>query len=273
MADPAATFVRSHYEALGDFYRAAWGDSMHFAVFEGGEPRTDAVAATERMLADEAGFGPLSSVLDVGCGAGGPALAIAAYSGAHVTGVDLVPRHVELARRRAADEGLAARTTFAVADATQLPMEDETFHHVCAVESAYHAADKDRFYGECARVLRPGGMFLGTDWLRRGTKDDERHLEPVREHFAIPELLTLDELRDHLRHAGLVPELVEDLRARGEIERNWEPLCAGAWPRLLRASRDSDPTSSRTFAAGARALAAAADAGAFVLGHFRAHKP
>src|SRR4051812_8127386 len=79
MPDPAATLVRSHYKTLGDIYRAAWGDSMHFAVFSGAEPRPDAVAATERMLADEGEFGPLTSVLDVGCGAGAPALAIAAY--------------------------------------------------------------------------------------------------------------------------------------------------------------------------------------------------
>jgi len=273
MSDPAAARVRSHYEAVGELYRAAWGDSMHFAVFSGDEPRPEAVAATERMLADEGEFGPLTSALDVGCGTGGPALAIAAYSGAYVTGIDLVPRHVERARERAVECGLTDRTHFEVADATQLPMPDETFDRVYAIESAYHAADKPRFYGECARVLCPGGLLLGTDWVRRGADRDERYLDAVREEFAIPDLLTLDELRHHLAQAGLVPEVVEDLRARGRVERNWEPLGAGAWPRLLRASRASEPTASRRFAAGSQALAAASDAGAFVLGHFVARKP
>jgi sterol 24-C-methyltransferase len=271
--DPAAALVRSHYEALGDLYRAAWGDSMHLAVFSGAESRPDAAAAIERMLAEEGGFGPRTSVLDVGCGSGGPALTIAAYSGAHVTGIDLVPRHVELAREHAAEHGLAARTTFDVADATQLPMPDETFDHVYAIESAYHAADKPRFYSECTRVLRPGGLFLGTDWLRRGAEGDERYLEPVREHFAIPELLTLQDLQDYLIACGLEPEVVEDLATRGHVGRNWESLGESAWPRLVRASRDAPPTASRTFAAGAQALAAAADAGAFLLGHWRARKP
>jgi sterol 24-C-methyltransferase len=271
--DPAAEEVRSHYDELGELYRAAWGDSLHFAVFSGAEPRPDAVAATERMLADEGGFGPGTSVLDVGCGSGGPALTIAAYSGAHVTGIDLLPRHVELAREHAAEHGLAERTAFAVADATQLPMEDGSFDHVYAIESAYHAADKSRFYGECARVLRPGGRFLGTDWLRRGEQDDERYLEPVRKHFAIPDLLTLEELRSHLVACGLEPEVVEDLATHGHVERNWESLGEGAWPRLVRASRDAAPTAPRTFAAGAQALADAADAGAFLLGHWRARKP
>jgi hypothetical protein len=144
---------------------------------------------------------------------------------------------------------------------------------VYAIESAYHAADKSSFYGECARVLHADGLFLGTDWLRRGADGDERWLERVYELFAIPELLTLDELRERLLEAGLLPELVEDLRARGAVERNWEPLGAGAWPPLVRASRGSDRTASKTFAAGSQALAAAAEAGAFVLGHFVARKP
>jgi SAM-dependent methyltransferase len=151
-------------------------------------------------------------------------------------------------------------------------MPDESFHRVYAIESAYHAADKPSFYGECARVLCPDGLFLGTDWLRRGADDDERWLEPVYELFAIPELLTLDELRDRLIEAGLLAEVVEDLRARGTVERNWEPLGAGAWPRLVRASRGADRT-SKTFTAGTQALAAAAEAGAFILGHFVARKP
>lgn len=58
MPDPAAASVRSHYETVGELYRAAWGDSMHFAVFSGDEPRPEAVAATERMLADEASSVP-----------------------------------------------------------------------------------------------------------------------------------------------------------------------------------------------------------------------
>jgi hypothetical protein len=51
---------------------------MHFAVFSGAEPRPEAADATERMLADDGEFGPLTSVLDVDYGTGGPAPAIAA---------------------------------------------------------------------------------------------------------------------------------------------------------------------------------------------------
>jgi sterol 24-C-methyltransferase len=275
MADAAAQAVRSHYEALGELYRAAWGDSLHFAVFAPGEDRPDAVSATERMLADEAGMRPGMTVLDVGCGTGGPTLAIAAYSGAHVTGVDLVTGHVERARARAAELGLADRTTFLVGDATELEFADDSFDHVYAIESAYHAADKARLYGECARVLRPGGAFVGTDWLR-GERTGAEHdpiLARLRAHFATPGLIDLPTLRGHLAASGLVAEAVEDLARLGDVRRNWDELGVAAWPRIGRAARGAPPGALRTFAQGARTLAEAAAHGAFVLGHWRARKP
>jgi hypothetical protein len=55
-SDGAAGAVRSHYEARGELYRAAWGDSLHFAVFEADEERAQAVTAMERTRADEAGM-------------------------------------------------------------------------------------------------------------------------------------------------------------------------------------------------------------------------
>ena len=274
--DASAPEVRSYYELLGDLYRAAWGDSIHFAVFRDGESRDEAALATERMLADEGGFGPGMSVLDVGCGSGGPALTIAEHSGAQITGIDLVPRHVELARGKAADRGLADRTTFIEGDAISLPFADASFDHVYAIESAYHAADKARFYAECARVLRPGGRFVGTDWLHGDDPDDgERaeQLDAVRRHHAIPSLIGLADVRAHLEASGLVPEVVEDLAERGDVQRNWEPLGDEAWPRLAAVVRGGPPEALRAWRTGAEALAAAAGSGAFVIGIWRAHRP
>jgi len=275
MADCAAPAVRSHYEALGGLYRAAWGDSLHFGVYGPDDDRSRAAAAVERKLADEAGMLPGAQVLDVGCGTGGPALEIAAYAGARVTGIDLVPEHVERARSEAARRGLAELTRFVEGDATQMPFADASFDHVYAIESAYHAADKTRFYAECARVLRPGGCFVGTDWLcgERLAAEDDGILAEVERHFATPGLIDLPAVTRHLEAAGLIPELVEDLSALGDVDRNWDELGTAAWPRLARAGRGALPEELRTFAHGSRVLAQAAKSGAFVLGHWRARKP
>src|SRR3954470_16797845 len=198
VSDAAADAVRSHYEALGELYRAAWGDSLHFAAFGPGQDRQDALSALERRLIEDGRFGPDARVLDVGCGTGAVALAIARRARARVTGIDLVPRHVARARACATDAGLEDRTTFLEGDATALPFPDASFDHVYAVESAYHAADKPRFYAECARVLRPGGRFLGTDWLRGESRDHDALLTRFGAQFAVPELITLAALRRQL---------------------------------------------------------------------------
>jgi sterol 24-C-methyltransferase len=272
-ATPAA--VRSYYELLGDLFRAAWGESLHFAVYSGTQTRDEAAAATERMIAEDGGFGPGMSVLDVGCGSGGPAMTMATQWQVHVTGVDLVPAHVGRAREQAAARGLDDRTAFLEADATRLPFPDASFDHVYAIESAYHAPDKARFYAECARVLRHGGSFLGTDWLHGdggAGEDGERLLEPVRRHHAIPSLVGLAELRTHLEDCGLEPQVVQDLAERGDILRNWEPR-PEIWPKLVGAARNGPPGALREWRAGAAATEAAAREGALIFGYWHARKP
>jgi sterol 24-C-methyltransferase len=274
--DGTAQTVRSHYEELGGLYRAAWGDSLHFAVFQADEERPQAATAMERMLADEAGMRPGQSVLDVGCGTGGPAIAVAAHSGVHVTGIDLVPAQLERARAHAAAQDLGDRTEFVEGDATEMPFPDASFDHVFAIESAYHAHDKGRFYSECARVLRPGGAFVGTDWLRDEQASNGSHaeiLERLCEQFAIPSLIDLPTLRRHLTAAGLTTEVVEDLADLGDVGRNWDALGVAAWPRLVRAARSAPPNALRRFTDGAKTIAEAAASGAFVLGHWRARRP
>src|SRR5207244_8196698 len=69
------------------------------------------------------------TVLAVGCGAGVD-LARFAKGGARVTGVDLAPSAIELARGNFAQQGLEGR--FDVADGEHLPFPDESFDFVYA---------------------------------------------------------------------------------------------------------------------------------------------
>lgn len=100
-------------------------------------------------------------VLDVGCGRGGNAAALARYFGAaEVVGLDLSALAIESARRAVEDP----RVTFVVGDALSLPFEAERFDVVTNIESAQHYPDKSRFFGETRRVLVPGGHFCITDF-------------------------------------------------------------------------------------------------------------
>lgn len=93
-------------------------------------------------------------VLDVGCGQGID-LVRYAQAGAIATGIDLTPRHVELARRHLAAMALAG--TVYEGDAEHLPFPDGSFDVVSSNGVLHHTPDIAGALGEIRRVLRPGG--------------------------------------------------------------------------------------------------------------------
>jgi ubiquinone/menaquinone biosynthesis C-methylase UbiE len=268
--------VRAYFDRVTDTYREKWSDSFHMALFMGSETLEEALYKTEIMIAEEGGFKPDMKVLDIGCGVGGPALNIAEHSGCHVTGVNIVERQVQIARERAARRGLADRTRFEVADGMNMPFPDASFDAIYIFEAGCHMPDKPRFYRECARVLRPGGVFLGNDWLTRDgltPEEDETYIEPICKTFSCPNLISIGNLGRYVTEAGLEVEALEDLAKRGDIMRNWVLVDNKA----IRGIRDwvpwLIPPTLRMLTDGGLALSNGARAGAFVIGHWRARKP
>ena len=94
------------------------------------------------------------NVLDVGCGQGID-LCEYALAGATVTGIDLTPRHVELAREHLAQ--LELEGTVVEGDAEELPFPDDTFDRVSSNGVLHHTPDFPRALAEIHRVLRGGG--------------------------------------------------------------------------------------------------------------------
>jgi ubiquinone/menaquinone biosynthesis C-methylase UbiE len=93
-------------------------------------------------------------VLDVGCGQG---IDVAQYAmaGATSTGIDLTPRHVELAQAHLSAMGLEA--TIVRGDAEQLPFPEASFDRVSSNGVLHHTPDLPAALAEIRRVLRPGG--------------------------------------------------------------------------------------------------------------------
>jgi len=101
--------------------------------------------------------GPLS-ILDVGCGTGEITARLAAlYPEASLAGVDLIARHLELARNRAAAFG--ARVAFREADAFALPFADASFDLVVCRHMLQAVPRPEDALAEMVRVLRPGGRI------------------------------------------------------------------------------------------------------------------
>ncbi|MBR8638749.1 class I SAM-dependent methyltransferase [Streptomyces tuirus] len=130
-------------------------EAERYDASRGGEPR--AAAAAEAVL----GFVPpdTRSLLDVACGTGIVTRRIAAArAGMRVTGVDLAPAMARQAATRLPG-------AVVLADSRRLPFRDEQFDVVSSVWLLHLAAgpaDARAIVGECARVLRPGGVYVTT---------------------------------------------------------------------------------------------------------------
>ena len=111
---------------------------------------------------------PDSYILDVGCGVGATPAYIARKVGCRVAGVDIKPKMVERSEETARREGVSDLTEFKVADAQDLPFEDNLFDAVITESVAAFPEDKHKAAGEFARVTRPGG-YVGlneTTWIK-----------------------------------------------------------------------------------------------------------
>jgi cyclopropane fatty-acyl-phospholipid synthase-like methyltransferase len=107
---------------------------------------------------------PGKILLDVACGAGGPALRIVASTGCSVVGIDVHEEAVATASSLAAQRGLAERAEFRSTDATgPLPFSDATFDAISCIDAINHFSDRLRVLAEWTRLLKVGGRLLFTD--------------------------------------------------------------------------------------------------------------
>lgn len=138
-----------------------------FAAEVGLTKHLGGVGATEELI-ELCHIGEGKYVLDVGCGAGVTPCFIAKRCGCKVVGVDILEGMVERSRERAKREGLADRVEFRVADAQDLPFEDDLFDAVITESVTSFPEDKQRAVNEYVRVTKPGG-YVGLNesiWLK-----------------------------------------------------------------------------------------------------------
>ncbi len=144
-------------------------DDPNVAVLLATMDTTAKWAATRRLRSWERGqlgVGPGQRLLDVGCGLGQAALALADDLGddGEVVGVDVSAEMVRAATSRA--DGARCRVRFTVGDAASLSEFDNSFDAVRSERTLQWLADPLAAVAEMARVVRPGGRvsLIDTDW-------------------------------------------------------------------------------------------------------------
>ncbi len=103
-------------------------------------------------------------LLDVGCGAGGPARFAARTTGCEVVGVDNSEGAISTASRLSREEGVRDRATFQAADAgKRLPFEDASFSAILCIDAIVLLPQRSAVLLDWVRMLQPGGRLAFTD--------------------------------------------------------------------------------------------------------------
>lgn len=156
------------------------------------------IAPAAELLVERLGPEGAPVWLDVATGTGNVALPAAA-AGAKVTGLDLTPKLLEVARARAAEAGLPIE--FIEGDAEQLPFADGSFDRVSSCFGVIFAPRHPLAAAELVRVARPGGRIAVTAWTPTGFvgasfRTSAAYMPPMPEDF-VPAVMWGDE--EHVR--------------------------------------------------------------------------
>ena len=170
-------------------------------------------------------------------GLGAASVTLVERYGAHsVLGVDVEPHLIEHSRERAAAAGLDERVRFQLVDPGPLPFDDGSYDMVLSKDAIVHIPDKVACYAEVLRVLAPGGVFVGSDWLRGG---EETYTSVAREWLEFVHLdfrmETLDETRRALQRSGFERVGLVDRNEwyRSEIRKELATLAGDNYEKLV----------------------------------------
>lgn len=153
-----------------------------------------------------------SRYLDLGCSAGLYTRNIASRlnESGDIVGIDISPSMLKEAARKSRKAG--AQTSFARADAENLPFADATFNGAVCGGSLNEFGDPARVLDETARVLKPGGRIAIMGILKAETSWG-RNLQSLLSTGGV-QFFEPDEIARLLEEAGFIPE---DLRTHGPV--------------------------------------------------------
>jgi ubiquinone/menaquinone biosynthesis C-methylase UbiE len=160
-------------------------------------------------LADVAQIQQHHKVLDVGCGLGGSARYISNEYGCSVVGIDLTDEYVDAANKLTELVKLADKVSFKQGSALELPFPSENFDIVWTEHTQMNIADKEKFYGELSRVLKPNGRLVFHD-VFLGTAREPHYPTPWAEYDSLSSLCTQEEAKSAIQNSNLKVNEWED---------------------------------------------------------------
>jgi SAM-dependent methyltransferase len=166
---------------------------------------------------DRLGVGPGTRLIDIGCGSG-YAAHMASERGASVTGMDITPELIEIARER------VPSGHFIIGGMDELPFEDQSFDAAVGFNSFQFADDPTQAVREAARVVKQNGLVAATTFAEPERNESTAlhlALEPLRAAAAAAPA----HVPYGLSNPGGLERLLEEATLEpvqsGEVALNW----------------------------------------------------
>jgi cyclopropane fatty-acyl-phospholipid synthase-like methyltransferase len=229
----SAAFVR-YGQGGGSIHRAVWGEGTRTRD-EAFHYVDDQIAALVRPFVSSS---PETHVVDLGCGVGASLCYLARRLPIRGTGITLSPAQAALGRLAVAGAGLSDRVECLEGDFCDLPATLAPAEVAYAIESFVHGAEPRRFFQQCRWLLKPRGILVICDDVRRqdgSSPEAARRIDEFARGWHINTLLDRETLVGLAREAGFEHESTTDLTPRLEINRVRDrALAAGVvWLRWL----------------------------------------
>ena len=221
-----------HYDAnYGNFESALYAEIRSEAYGQDIGQNSWLTADEQDRFIQLLGLSSGKKLLDIACGAGGPAIRIAEKTGCSVVGIDVHEQAISAAKSLAEKQGLAARADFRLVNAAgRLPFADCEFDAITCIDSINHLPERPAVVAEWVRVLRPSGRLLFTDPITVTgplTKDEIA----IRSSAGFFLFVPADYDRNMLVQCGMRLQVCED------VSENMYQMAQRR--RLARASRES----------------------------------
>ena len=207
--------VKEYYDLCGEFMVFSWGESLHFAPLSPRESLEESKIRHQRLMIAKLELREGMTVVDVGCGIGGPMRRIAREVGVRVVGVNNNKIQLDKAKSLNAEAGLDHMVDYLECSFMDMSaIADDTFDRGYAIESTCHAPDKVGAFAEIYRVLKPGALFWGQEMCitEKFDPDDNRHRaikQDLMHGIALKDIATMDEVNRALVTAGF--EVIEGI--------------------------------------------------------------
>ena len=200
--------VKEYYDLCSGFMVWGWSESLHFAPLSPHESLEESIIRHQRLMISKLELQPGMTVVDVGCGIGGPMRRVVREAGVRVVGININEIQLKKAKRLNAEAGLGHMVDYEACSFMDMgAIEGETFDRGYAIESTCHAPDKEGAFREIYRVLKPGALLWGQEMCLTDKFDpnDNRHQaikKDLMRGIALKDIATFREVNQALEAVG-----------------------------------------------------------------------